>query len=136
MDSFSPTPIPIIQAVLKKAGVGPGTKFVDLGSGDGRVIREALKLGADAYGVEINEELARKSNSYMIPSVTKVGDMRNESLADIDVAACFCWENEEVVANAEREMKYGSRLILVGHYMELEPLEYEEYQFSIWSQKI
>jgi SAM-dependent methyltransferase len=41
-----------IQDILKTAGVKKGTTFYELGSGDGRVVLEAAKLGAVSYGVE------------------------------------------------------------------------------------
>lgn len=39
----------------------PGHKFLDLGSGDGRVVEFALKFTKLAFGVEINEDLYKKS---------------------------------------------------------------------------
>lgn len=41
-----------IKKVLKLAGVNRGKKFYELGSGDGRVVLEAAKLGASAVGIE------------------------------------------------------------------------------------
>lgn len=39
----------------------PGGTYVDLGSGEGRVARAVDALGAVCFGVELNEDLARKS---------------------------------------------------------------------------
>ncbi len=41
--------------------VTPGKKFLDLGSGDGRVVFLANLLGADAYGIEYEKELVEAS---------------------------------------------------------------------------
>lgn len=41
-----------IRQVLNLVGVKKGKKFYELGSGDGRVVIEAAKLGADAIGIE------------------------------------------------------------------------------------
>ena len=49
---YVPTNAEIIKKVLKFAGVKKGKKFYELGSGDGRVVIEAAKLGADSYGIE------------------------------------------------------------------------------------
>lgn len=49
---FVPTKMENIRRVLKIAGVKKGKKFYELGSGDGRVVIEAAKLGADSYGIE------------------------------------------------------------------------------------
>lgn len=49
---FIPTKLDKIKFVLKKSGVKKGKRFYELGSGDGRVVIEAAKLGADATGIE------------------------------------------------------------------------------------
>jgi hypothetical protein len=41
-----------IEDVLKAAGVMQGRTFYELGSGDGRIVLTAARLGADSYGVE------------------------------------------------------------------------------------
>lgn len=49
---YVPTKMDKIKAVLKLAGVKRGKKFYELGSGDGRVVLEAAKLGANSVGIE------------------------------------------------------------------------------------
>ncbi|OGE26850.1 hypothetical protein A3C26_03025 [Candidatus Daviesbacteria bacterium RIFCSPHIGHO2_02_FULL_39_12] len=49
---YIPTNIKLIRQVLKLAGVKKGKKFYELGSGDGRVVLEAAKLGAESTGIE------------------------------------------------------------------------------------
>lgn len=49
---YVPTKREKIKDVLKKAGLKKGRVFYELGSGDGRVVVEAAKLGAESYGVE------------------------------------------------------------------------------------
>lgn len=43
--------------LLTKAKVGKGTKFIDLGCGNGKVLEAAAKRGADVTGYEINPVL-------------------------------------------------------------------------------
>lgn len=43
-----------IQAMLELAAIKPGEKAVDVGSGDGRIVRKLAQAGADAHGCEIN----------------------------------------------------------------------------------
>lgn len=54
---FVPAPVDAIDAGLRLCGVGPGVSVVDLGSGDGRVVIAAAKLGAAATGVELDPKL-------------------------------------------------------------------------------
>jgi|SRR3989344_6654692 len=49
---YVPTKMDYIKKILRLAGVRKGKRFYELGSGDGRVIREAAKLGADSIGIE------------------------------------------------------------------------------------
>lgn len=49
---YVPTKMDQIKKILRLAGVKKGKRFYELGSGDGRVVIAAAKLGADAYGIE------------------------------------------------------------------------------------
>ena len=49
---YLPTSKEKIREVLKSAGLKKGLIFYELGSGDGRVVLEAAKMGADSYGIE------------------------------------------------------------------------------------
>lgn len=49
---YVPTKINRIREILKTAGAKKGQKFFELGSGDGRVVFESARLGADSTGIE------------------------------------------------------------------------------------
>ena len=49
---FIPTKKQRIKKILKLAKVGKGQEFWELGSGDGRIVLEAAKMRAKAFGVE------------------------------------------------------------------------------------
>lgn len=49
---YVPTKMELIKKVLQSAGVKKESIFYELGSGDGRVVLAAAKLGAKAYGIE------------------------------------------------------------------------------------
>lgn len=56
------TPQSVVDAMLALAGVGPGDRLVDLGSGDGRVvITAASRHGVPGLGVELDERLVALS---------------------------------------------------------------------------
>jgi len=52
-----PTEDALVEVMLAMAGVTPEDYVVDLGSGDGRMVIGAAKLGARALGVEYNPDL-------------------------------------------------------------------------------
>jgi SAM-dependent methyltransferase len=54
-----PTPQITVDRMLQIARVGPKDFVLDLGSGDGRLVITAAKLGARGMGVEYNPELVR-----------------------------------------------------------------------------
>jgi hypothetical protein len=61
---YVPTPQVIVDRMLQAARVGPEDFVVDLGSGDGRMVRTAAKVyGASGFGVDIDGELVEKSNA-------------------------------------------------------------------------
>jgi len=60
---YVPSPQSVVSDMLRYADVGPGDFLIDLGSGDGRIVLTAAKVfGARGFGVEIKDELVRKSN--------------------------------------------------------------------------
>lgn len=49
---YVPTKLNPIKKILKASGIKKGDTFYELGSGDGRVVYEAARLGADSTGIE------------------------------------------------------------------------------------
>jgi len=60
---YVPTPQIIVDRMLRFAQVSPKDYVIDLGSGDGRIVITAAKLGATGFGVDIDPELVMLSNS-------------------------------------------------------------------------
>src|SRR5687768_5924978 len=70
---YVPSPQSVVADMLRYADVGPEDFLIDLGSGDGRIVLTAAKVfGARGFGVEIKDELVKKSNEAA----------KNEGLAD------------------------------------------------------
>ncbi len=70
---YVPSPQSVVADMLKLAEVGPKDFLIDLGSGDGRIVRTAaLVFGARGFGVEIKDELVRQANA----------DAKREGIAD------------------------------------------------------
>lgn len=58
-----------IETMMELAGIRPGMRVVDLGSGDGSVLIAAARLGASATGVEFNPFLV----AYSRWKIKKIG---------------------------------------------------------------
>ena len=60
---YVPSPQSVVADMLRYADVGASDFLIDLGSGDGRIVLTAAKVfGARGFGVEIKDELVKKSN--------------------------------------------------------------------------
>lgn len=60
---YVPTPIEVVDAMLKVAKVGKNDVLYDLGSGDGRIpITAAKRFGTRGFGVDIDPERIKEAN--------------------------------------------------------------------------
>ncbi len=60
---YVPSPQSVVADMLRYADVGPEDFLIDLGSGDGRIVLTAAKVfGARGFGVEIKDDLVKRSN--------------------------------------------------------------------------
>ena len=117
---FVPSPVPVIQHMLKLADLRAGEVLFDLGAGDGRtVIMAAKAFGARAVGVELREDLAKKALSTIHDNglgdrVTIVnGDMFAVNLGSADVVFLYLTTsaNEKIRPKLESELKRGVRVV-------------------------
>jgi hypothetical protein len=70
---YVPSPQSVVADMLRHADVVSTDFLIDLGSGDGRIVLTAAKVfGARGFGVEIKDDLVKKSNEAA----------KNEGLAD------------------------------------------------------
>jgi predicted RNA methylase len=117
---FVPSPVQVIQHMLKMADLRAGEILFDLGAGDGRtVIMAAKSFGARAVGVELREDLAKKALSIIHEKgledrVTIVnGDMFGANLTSADVVFLYLTTsaNEKIRPKLERDLRKGVRVI-------------------------
>jgi SAM-dependent methyltransferase len=84
---FVPTEEQVVSGLLRLAGVGPGDVFYDLGCGDGRLVMEAARRGAQAVGVEI--DLVRVREAYHRAKQLGLNDRARfvrQDLFDVDLS--------------------------------------------------
>ena len=117
---FYPTPATIVEKMLQLGALKAGEKMFDLGSGDGRiVIMAAQKFHADAYGVELDKELAKQS----LEKIRKLGlektahilngDLlrQNYSSADLITVYLLPVSNDKVQPLLDKQLKKGARVV-------------------------
>ena len=105
-----------VRRMMDLAKVKPRERIYDLGCGDGRIVFEAAKKGAEAIGIEvfILPYLYARIKSYFKPR-TKIlfGDMFNLDVSDADVVFIFLMSKsyQRIATKLEKELKPGSRVV-------------------------
>ncbi len=113
---YVPTPKRRIKEILELAEVNDETISLDLGSGDGRIVRAFAKAGAKkSIGLELNPiiYLLSKIITWDKNAEIRIENIWNYNLAEIDVISVFFVPTfidklEEKIVN---EMKKGTKVI-------------------------
>ncbi len=114
---FIPTPYSSISKVLDEVEIKRGLKVVDLGSGDGRILKELSKrFDVEAIGYEINPILwlYSKLKNLGNPKIKiKRADFLKENLSYADIVFCYLFPDiiQVLKGKFERELKPGSIII-------------------------
>lgn len=90
----------------------PGKLYLDLGSGEGRVMRAVADLGARAHGIEINSYLAARSTRAgptVIGSLPDLGFLREGSYD-----GAYCVLVLEHLADHRRLFREAARVVAPG----------------------
>lgn len=126
---YVPTKMQKIRKILKFAGLKKGDIFWELGSGDGRVVIEAAKMGANAYGVEqsllrvlLSRLQAKKQN---LPNAKFIhGDIFKTDFSSANIVFIFLLPKgvEKLEPLLKRNLKKGARIITqTFHFKTLKP---------------
>jgi cyclopropane fatty-acyl-phospholipid synthase-like methyltransferase len=119
---YVPTPQPVVEAMLKLAGVQAGDVVYDLGCGDGRIVITAVSqfkakrgVGIDLDPKRIEESNANARKAGVAAKVEfKVGDvLKLESVADADVVTLYLYStvNRKLEPMLRKTLKPGSRVV-------------------------
>lgn len=117
---FVPTPEPVVMRMLTLANTKPGQLVYDLGAGDGRILRLAVRsFGAVAIGVELDESRCRIINDHIRTEKIEESasviheDFFNVDLSKADVVTLYLLKsvNSQMRPKLERELKYGARVV-------------------------
>ncbi len=123
---YVPTPIDIVNRILKLGSVGPNDFLIDLGSGDGRIIiTAAQKFGAHGLGVDLNAKLVELSKKYAIKEgVAKqtrfiVQDIFKTDISKADVLTMYLLPevNLKLRPKLLKELKPGTRIVSYNYHL-------------------
>lgn len=117
--------------ILKTVDVKKGKKFYDLGSGDGRLVLEAAKMGADSFGIEqswirvlYSRYMAKKLNLPNAKFIHGNIFFRNYVAGDIIYIYLLQKNVEKLEPILKQDLKKGSKIITKDyHFKNLEPIK-------------
>lgn len=106
--------------MLELSDIKPGEKVADLGSGDGRIVIEFAKKGAEAHGYELDSELVFKSNNLIkqegLEHIAFIhnADFWREDLSSFDVITIYPMPDimEDLENKLVKELKTNTRILL------------------------
>lgn len=113
---YVPTKMDHLRGILKLAGVKKGKKFYELGSGDGRVVLEAAKMGADSEGIE-QSWLRVLYSKFKAQQIKKAkfyhGNVFTRNYSDADIVYIYLLPKgvKKLEEKLKKELKKGSIVI-------------------------
>lgn len=141
---FVTSPTAVVTAMLDLAALRPGERLIDLGSGDGRIVLEAARLGATAEGVEIDAELVERARrraeleSLQPRARFSRGDLFQATFRDVDVVTLYLLTsvNQRLRPKLLTELRPGARVVShafdMGDWMPDGQATIDEKQIYLW----
>jgi ubiquinone/menaquinone biosynthesis C-methylase UbiE len=117
---YVPSPNPVVEGMLKLAGVKSGDTVYDLGCGDGRIVITAAKTyGAKGVGVDINperiEEARANARSAKVEDKVKFeeNDLFKANISNATVVTLYLLPDVNVRLKPKllKELKPGTRIV-------------------------
>lgn len=116
---YVPSKLKSAKRMIEFAHLSKGTRVIDLGSGDGKLLFEAASLGAHTIGYEINPFLVAFTNtkSFFSPYRTRVHAVwknfwhADVSSADVILLYLIPWKMERLENKLLKETKPGTKII-------------------------
>lgn len=142
---FEPTSRNLVTKMLEMAEIGPDDVLYDLGSGDGRIVIEAVKTyGANAVGIEADPIRVLLSRAFLLfngiqdKSKIKWGNFFNEDIVDATAVTLFLGgkTNQKLKEKLVKELKPGTNVVsYIWTFHGWTPIEVN-YQDKIYLYKI
>lgn len=117
---YLPTPLPVVEAMLRLAELHEGDVLYDLGAGDGRiVIAAARRSGVRAVGIELDARKVARARANVARAglegrvEIRQGDVLEADLGGASVVTLFLFPelNARLAPKLRRELRPGTRIV-------------------------
>lgn len=110
-DRFVPSSIDQVHQMLSSVAK-IGEKHIDLGCGDGQVIKEGLILGLNSFGCELDPVLFSEVSKKFVDRVF-YADWNLFDISSYTLISIYCSKEsgDKIIAKAHRDCKVGTRVI-------------------------
>jgi 16S rRNA A1518/A1519 N6-dimethyltransferase RsmA/KsgA/DIM1 with predicted DNA glycosylase/AP lyase activity len=125
----------MIEVILDFASIKKNDVLYDLGSGNGRILKEVAKKGMQVVGIEHNwllNLLARKKTIGMKNVKIIQGNIFDQDLTKATIIVAYLSQTvvKKLQKKIEKEVKKGTRIIIVDHkFLEWEPVKIKKVGF-------
>jgi SAM-dependent methyltransferase len=109
---------PLFEAVLDAAGVGPGTRLLDVGCGSGLTLVLAAQRGVRPAGLDVSPGLLGIARERLPGADLREGDMESLPFGDVAFDAVtgvnafqFAGDPRQALAEAARVLRPGGRVV-------------------------
>ena len=122
----------VLKSLLESNIINTKLKFLETGSGDGRIVALASIIGFPSYGLELSNDMTEKSLEYIkklkqqnifihVPIIKQGDFLKNENykklnctFQDIDIFFNYYTNTEQLIKKVAKEGKIGSIVISVS----------------------
>lgn len=108
---------PVYDATLEKAGVGPGTRYLDVGCGPGGVARLAADRGARVAGLDASDAMIAIARERTPDGEFYVGDMEALPFADAAFDVVTGFNAFQYAANPTVALREAGRVTKPGGWI-------------------
>lgn len=113
----------IIKKVIEEIDLKKGQNFIELGCGDGKVLLEASRTGANIFGYEISPWyffLAKIKTFGRKNIKVEFKNIWHSDLRKADVVYCYLLPNflKKLTPKFKKELQFSARLVSIGFQIE------------------
>jgi len=122
---YVPTSSKLVDSILKNANLKPGQCFVELGCGDGRLVRNAVaKYYVSGLGIDINPYLIFyakiMAHFQQLKNIKfKISDLRRTDLSQADVIFLYLLPSILPVVQKKLMTQPHKKILVISHFFQL-----------------